>query len=309
MKEFFEGELFIDIKNFFKETAERIGNISEPGKPFILKAFITIVALLASLSVAMIVLESVDDNPDEEVTTEINGESISTTEPTTEYVQVRDLQTSILFGLKDENNNLHLLFLAEVDSTEQKLKAFFIDPSAVCKVNNAEGNMNQHLQLGGANQLVNAVRVYADVEVEKYLIGDEKSFISLLRYLGELEIDVPKSVSYNHAGLNYIIDKGKQVMTPDTLLKYFLYLSSDTEKNDDKLKELCSIFASKLFDCESSQQAQDNFGSVIGFFETDISAMDFAENKGAVMKLSHGLVENFEAYNTLVEFKGLKEED
>ncbi len=309
MKEFFDSELFTDIKNFFKEAAERIGNISEPGKPFILKAFITIVVLLASLSVGMIVLESVKNDPVEEVTTEALDEATSATQETTEYIPVNDLQTDILFGLKDESNNLHLLFIANVDSTTNKVKAFFMDPSSVCKVKKAEGSMNYHLQRGGVTQLVAAAQQYTGVEIKKYLVGDEKSFVSLLRYMGELEVDVPKSVSYNHAGLNYIIDKGKQLMTPDMLMKYFLYLSSDTEKNSDKLRELCSLFAATLFDCESSQQAQDNFGSVIGFFETDISAMDFSENKGAVMKFSHELLLNFEAYNTLVDFKGLGEEE
>lgn len=308
MKEFFESELFKDIQRFFKDAAERIGNISEPGKPLIIKGFIAIIALLTALSLGMIVLESVQKEP-EVTTTQAEGEVTTTTQPTTSLVIQKDLKTNILFCLDDENNKIHLLFLADVDSTTQKFKVFFIDPASVCKVNEIEGTMNYHLQTGGVTQLTEAVSVYTDTEVEKYLVGDEKAFVSLLKYMGDLEIQVDKSVSYSHAGLSYIIDKGRQVMTPDVLLKFFLYLSSDTNENSEKLKELCSLFASTLFDCEDSQQAQDNFGSVIGFFETNISAMDFSENKAAVMKLSHELMLNFEAYNTLVEFKGLVEEE
>lgn len=308
MKEFFDSELFNDIKNFFKDAAERIGNISEPGKPFILKSFIAIIALLTTLSIGMMVIDSFEEKT--EVTTTLpEYEAETTTETTTEYIAVKDLQTNILFCLDDENNNIHLLFLADVDSTTQKLKVFFIDPASVCKAKEIEGNMNYHLKLGGITQLVAAVGVYTGVEVDKYLMGDEKALVSLLKYMGDLEIQVDKNISYSHAGLNYIIDKGRQVMTPDVLLKYFLYLSTNTVENSEKLKEICSLFASTLFDCASSQEAQDNFGSVIGFFETNISAMDFSENKGAVMKLSHELMLNFEAYNTLVEFKGLAEEE
>lgn len=308
MKEFFDSELFNDIKNFFKEAAERIGNISEPGKPVILKAFIAIVALIASLSVGMIVLESVEKDSD--VTTAVVDGAVveSTTQATTEYLLEKDLQTNILFCLDDENNKIHLLMLAEVDSTTQKLRVFIMDPASVCKANNYEGNMNFHLRTGGVAQLVAAVSQYTGVNVEKYLVGDEKAFVSLLKFIGDLEIDVEKKVSYDHAGLSYIIDKGRQVMTADALLKYFLYLSDNSQEQTEKIKDLCSVFASKLFDCETSQEAQDNFGSVIGFFETNISAMDFSENKAAVMKLSHGLNLNFETYLTLVEFKGLDEE-
>lgn len=309
MKEFFDSELFNDIKNFFKEAIERIGNISEPGKPVILKAFIAAVALIASLSIGMIVLESVEK--DSEVTTTLaEGEEISsTTQATTEFLVEKELHTNILFCLDDENNNIHLLMLAEIDSTTHKLKAFFMDPASVCKANNSEGDMNYHLQTGGVTQLVAAVSQYTGVDVEKYLLGDEKAFVSLLKFIGDLEIEVEKSVSYDHAGLSYIIDKGRQVMTADVLLKYFLYLSDNSQEQTEKLRNVCSLFASKLFDCETSQEAQDNFGSVIGFFETNISAMDFSENKAAVMKLSHDLNFNFETYLTLVEFKGLAEEE
>lgn len=309
MKEFFESELFKNIKRIFKDAMERIGNISEPGKPLIIKGFIAIIALLVTLSVGIVAIESVKKDP-EETTTLVNEEQeISTTVTTTvPVIAQKELRTNILFGLDDENNNLHLLFLAEVDSTTKKLKVFFLDPSSICSVNEKEGTLNNHFKSGGVTQLVNAVRVYTDVDFEKYLIGDEKAFVSLIKYMGDLEIDVEKSVSYNHGGLSYIIDKGTQVMTPDALLKFFLYLSTDTEENSKKIRELCSLFASKLFDCGDSQQAQDNFGSVIGFFETNISAMDFAENKFAVMKMAHELMLNFEAYNTLIEFKGLDEE-
>lgn len=308
MKEFFDSELFKNIERFFKDAAERIGNISEPGKPLIIKGFIAIVAVLATLSVGIMAIESVKKEP-EITTTAVQQQDVSTTVATTSPIAQKELRTNILFGLDDENNRLHLLFLAEIDSSEKKLKAFFIDPLSVCKVNEKEGTMNYHLQAGGITQLVNAVSIYADVEIDKYLLGDEKAFISLIKYMGDLEINVEKSVSYNHAGLSYIIDKGRQVMTPDALLKFFLYLSTDTAENAEKIKEICSLFASTLFDCPDSQQAQDNFGSVIGFFETNISAMDFSENKFAVMKLSHELILNFEAYTTLIDFKGLNEEE
>ena len=100
MKEFFESELFENIKRFFRDAAERINNISEPGKPFIIKAFISVVAMLSTLSIAMIVLE-VAQKP-EEVTTDVFEEVstaaqiIETTEPSK-----KELQASILFGLDD----------------------------------------------------------------------------------------------------------------------------------------------------------------------------------------------------------------
>ena len=71
---------------------------------------------------------------------------------------------------------------------------------------------------------------------------------------------------------------------------------------------LFALFGKTLFDPGDSQKAQDNFGSVIGFFETNISALDFSGNKIAAMKVAHDLSMRLEAYNSLAEFRGPIEE-
>lgn len=309
MKEFFDSELFKDMQRFFKNTAERIGNISEPGRPFIIKAFIAVIVLLAALSMVMIVLDAFEDRPQQESTTLAEGDTTTTAPVETTAMPVQHLKTNILFCLDDENNNIHLLMLTSVDTYSGKVKLLFIDPSSACQANEIVGNMNHHLKSGGVAQLALAVSEYTGVEVNKYLLGDEKAFVSLMKYMGDLEVNVEKSISYSHGGLSYIIDKGRQIMTSDVLLKYMLYLSNNTNECADKIRELSALFAKTLFDCESSQQAQDNFGSVIGFFETNISAMDFSENKFAVIKMSRELMLNLEAYNSLAEFKGLTPEE
>lgn len=307
MKEFFESELFEDIKRFFRSTAERINNISEPGKPFIIKAFLTVIGLLSTLSIAMVVLE-VAQRPAETVTDVYADQTTTEAVVETTAPSEKELQASILFGLDDENKNLHLLFVMSLDSAEGKTKIFFLDKEAVCKVNEVEGSMDYHYKNGGVSQLVLAASQYTSISIDRYLVGDEKAFTNLIRYMGDLEIDVEESISYTLAGLSYIIDKGKQVMTPDMLLKYFVYLCNDTVRYNENIREIFALFASTLFDCEDSQQAQDNFGSVIGFFETNISALDFSENKLAAMKLSHELMLRLEAYNSLAEFNGYVQE-
>lgn len=309
MKEFFDSELFKDIKRFFKDAADRIGNISEPGKPVIIKAFAALIAVLATLSLGMIIIDSFEDKPQEQTTTAAEGDITTTEVIETTALPVQHLQTNILFCLDDENNNIHFLMLADVDTVEGRIKLLFIDPTSICQANEIVGNMNFHLKTGGVTQLTKAVSVYTGTEINKYLVGDEKAFVSLMKYMGDLEIDVDKTISYNHGGLSYIIDKGTQTMTSDVLLKFFLYLSSNTSENAEKIKEVASLFSKILFDHEDSQQAQDNFGSVIGFFETNISAMDFSENKFAVIKMSRDLIPSLETYDSLAEFKGITEEE
>lgn len=304
MKEFFDNELFDSIKRFFEAVSEKFRNIREPGKPLIIKGFIAIMLALTTLSVGMIILEREENNP--QVTTTLAPEGVSST--TAEALTMPDrsqLKTNILFGLDSAEDDVHLLFVLSLDSETGESRIFFLEPTAICKVNEIEGSLIYHLTNGGVSQLVLAVSEYTGLEIDRYLVGDEKAFISFIKYLGDIEIDVKDSISYTHDGLSYIIDKGAQVMTADMLLKYVVYLCDDTETYAENLRVLFAQLAKLLFDCEDSQKAQDNFGNVIGCFETNISALDFSENKHAVMNLAHELMLKLEAYNSLAEFKGL----
>lgn len=307
MKELFDSELFEGVRNFFSKISEKFRSIPEPSTGFIIKVFIVIIAGLSALSISTVILESGDD--DAQQTTE--AEVITTTEAEAITMPERgELKTNILFGLDNaEEGGAHLLFVLSLDSESEKSKIFFLDPEAVCKVNEIEGSLEYHLENGGVSQLVLAVSEYMDAEIDRYLVGDEKDFIELIKHLGDVEIDVKESISYNHNGLSYIIDKGVQVMTPDMLLKYFVYLCDDTVTYGETLRLIFAQFAKMLFDRDTSQQAQDNFGKVIGYFETNISALDFSENKLAVMKLVKELSLKLEAYNSLAEFRASGEQE
>lgn len=304
MKEFFESELFVKIKNYTEYLLERFRNIREPGRPFVIKMFICVVAFLATLSIGMMILEGIEKSP-EETTVPLEAESTTVQQTEISAVSENELKTNLLFALDNEKDELTLLFVLSLDSEEKESKIFFIDPTAACRVNEIDGDMNYHHKNGGISQLVLAVSEYTGVEISRYLAGDDKAFTNLIRYIGDMEIDVKESVNYTHDGLSYIIDEGKQVMTPDMLLKYFIYLCSDTEKHNESIRSLLALFAKTLFDSGDSQQAQDNFGSVIGYFETNISALDFSENKVAAIKLAHDIMLRLKAYNSLAEFKGL----
>ncbi len=308
MKEFFESELFEDIRRLFDKITEKYNNIREPGKPLIIKGFIAIILCLSALSASMIILEGVGEKP-QETTVDVMAQQISAQETEAENSVRGQLKTNILFGLDNEEGDLHLLIVMALDSETGESKMLFLDPKAVCRVNEIEESLVYHLKNGGASQLVLAVKEYTGLDIARYLVGDEKAFVSLVKYLGDIEVDVKNAISYNHDGLNYIIDKGVQVMTPDMLLKYLVYLSSDTQKYSESIRSLLAVFGKMLFDCEDSQQAQDNFGKVIGFFETNISALDFSENKAAAMKLAPELTLRLKAYNSLAEFRGITTEE
>ncbi len=306
MREFFESELFEDIRRIYNNIAEKFRSIREPSPGFLIKAFVLLISVLSAASVASIILESEKNKPQQEVEV---SDQLTTTEVQAITMPSRgELKSNILFGLDNAEGETHLLFVLSLDSETEKAKIFFLEPTAVCKVNEIEGSLDEHLRNGGVSQLVLAVSEYMDMEISRYLVGDEKAFISLIKYMGDVEINVEESISYNHNGLSYIIDKGVQVMTPDMMLKYLVYLSDDTVAYSEKIRLIFAQFAKTLFDKETSQQAQDNFSKIIGYFETNISALDFSENKLPIMNFAHELSLKLEVYNSLAEFKGLNSE-
>ncbi len=306
MDKFLSSELIENIKRLFSDIAGKLSYINNPGKNVLIKAFSALIAILAAISLIFVILEAGDDKPDE--TTTSDESMLSTSETSETSHEISELKSNILFCLKGTQNNIRLLFLLQLDNTAEKLNVIFLEPTSVCETNNMMGNMNFHIQKGGVTQLIMAVERYTSFDVNRYVVGDEKALTSFVRTVGDVEINVRESISYNHEGLSYIIDDGKQVMTPDSLLKYIIYLSDNREENMQSVCEFIAVFAQKLFDCNSSQTAQDNFDDVVGYFDTNISAMDFSENKAAVMELSHDFLSKLRPINNLSELQETTEQ-
>lgn len=302
MKDFLTGPFLDKIKRIFNDITGKLSYIGNPNKNVIIKVFALAVGLIAMVSLVFIVLEVKDGKQPTTSTTgdELTETGTSTTSTTQAEIDA-DLKANILFCLDNETNDIHMLFLLQLDSTEKKANAVFIDSTSICQANNELASMNDHFKKGGITQLMMAVEKYTGLSVDRYLLGDEKALTGFVRELGDVQVNVKEPISYSHDGLSYIIDDGEQIMTPDILLKYIIYLADNRMDNATSLYEIICTLARMLFDCEDAQTALDNFGSVIGYFETNISAMDFSENKEAVMGLARDVYNVLRPVNNVAE--------
>ena len=216
------------------------------------------------------------------------------------FFEQEDIEGNCLFILTDNNKErIHTLALVRLDSVNDSVRISFIDPNTKQSVGNQNGTMHKHLRNGGVSELVWAVTEKYKISVERYLMGDELAFTKLMSKFGNIEVEVENRISHEHNGVSFIIESGLQTLTPDMMLKYFLYLSDKIEQNKDKAVKSMMIYADNIFggadEIQDAQQLQqyesemeESFETMLGFFETDISALDYSRYKNAMKSLYEG---------------------
>lgn len=292
MQDFFDNEYVQKAKALLEKISSTSIFQRTPSKKFLIVGFCCIIGVLLLISGVSVINRGGSD--DEETTTDVSetGASLEST------FEQKQLESNCLFVLTDnDKEKIKALILVRLDSVNDSVRISFIDPSVKQSVGNHNTTMHKHLRNGGVSELVWAVCEKYKISIERYLLGDEAAFVKLMSDFGNIEMDIDKKISHSHNGVSFIIDKGLQTLTPDMMLKYFLYLSDTIENNTDKAVKAMMIYACNIF-CESEQTDEQGdanedtlkhrFENILGYFETDISALDYSRYKSAMKSLCSG---------------------
>lgn len=249
-----------------------------PEKKSVVIAFGLLIVVIALVSGAFVLAEKRGD----EGQTTASAESSFAVKSAADY---KELKANFLFVLNDEDV-IKLLCAVRLNSDQGTARVAFIDPDTQCTVNNIGGSMHDHLRNGGIKELLWAVGEYANISIERYIIGDEGDFTALMRHMGDIETFIEENVVYSHDGLSFIIEKGDQALTPDMMLKYFLYLCENQPGMCHKIAEMMALYAETLFFDEDGSKIDSSFSALMSTMETNISALDLAEYKATVLALA-----------------------
>lgn len=275
--------LFIDK---VKELFEKIDGLSflnkTPSKKFLITAFSAIIVIIGSLSLLTVISENTDGTTDTAQSTQVGNSYAETTQLPAEEL----LGNFLLVLTEDGSENIELIALARLDSASRRVSISFLEKKMRSNVNGLDGTMQEHLENGGITELVWAVGEYAGISIERYIIGDEENFISLMKALGDISLNIEEKVSHTHLGIPFIIESGIQSLSADIMLKYFVYLCESYDTLPDKLIETMIIYGKKMFDSDDSSVLDKSFSSMIKHFSTDISVVDFTRYKKAVQSLA-----------------------
>lgn len=269
-----------------KELFEKIDSVSflnrTPSKRFLITAF-TLVVLFIGVFSAVTVISETGGNENETTDMQSTDEFVSALSEK----DMQDICGNFLFVLtRDGNEKIELLSLMRMDSENNRVSISFVNPEEKTSVNGIVGTMQEHLENGGINELVWSIGEFADISIERYIIGDEQNFIDFMKSLGEIELNISEKVNYTHRGIPIIIEEGVQALSADIMLKYFVYLCENYNLVPEKIAEAMIIYGKKMFDSSDDSVLDDSFGKMIKHFSTDISVVDFTNYRKAVKKLA-----------------------
>ena len=259
------------------------------------------VAVLFLTLLSAVVIKSEKDK-EKETTVPVDASSSVYTE------SLKGEDTSSAFNIllaftKDGTDGLQHLSVLHADPATAEVKITFIPVNAKISVNNYEGSMKNHLKNGGITELLWAVGEYEEIGIPYYIYCDRKGFSEFMKFLGETEITLEKRISHDYNGINFIIEKGNQKLTADMMLKYFVYLCDRETLSQKEICNLFSVLFEKLVSHENPQSVSDSFDGIINNINTNISAMDIANNLPLILSFSrNGSIENIKIVDTADEF-------
>lgn len=243
-----------------------------PGKKTLIVGFILIILALALFSVITLIDEN-SKTPAAD-STEIDPALLN---PSANHLSAR-----LVFAFTDtEKTKVLSIMSADFSSKDKQLVYSFISPASVIEYNGTTATLSEHFAAGGAGQLIPAVNALTATDCDRYIVADDNSFGRLLQLLGDTEVTIENRISYDHNGVSFIIDEGQQTLTPDMMLKYYLYLITNDSLNGEKIASIIINCFERLL----SSEDETAFESAIGYFETDISAQDYSNNKELLRSL------------------------
>lgn len=249
---------------------------------FILKAFGILVALISTVSIAVVISE-VTDKPEDETTLPIETTAVS--EAAGLFESRNEIKGNFLLLLNaEESRDVYLVAVVRLDSESNTMNIAFLNKNSTCSVGDFSGTLIDHYNEGGAKQLMWAVGEYTGISIERYLVGNEDSFQKFCNLLGNVHINIPERVSHSYEGLGYIIEKGEQNLTPSMFMRYFLYLcSKDLSEN---ISNIMVLMGMEVFSAEDEDTLQKNLDTFGKYFDTNISAVDLGRYKGALCRMA-----------------------
>ncbi len=270
------------VMAFIDKIIEKVNNISflnfKPATKTVAIVFSLAIFLIAAVSGVMVISELSSEDP-AEIT---DAETTQATEVVSSYQVIKG---NFLLALT-YHDDIELLAVARLDSESKTMKMSFLSPETYCSFNNLSGTMDEHYDNGGITELLWAVGEYAHISIERYILADESAFLSLIEHIGEMQVVLEHSVVCGQDAASFIIEEGQQSLIPAMMTKYFYYLCENQPEYNEEIVDVMAIYSKSLFSAEDENKTKSNFEYMISCLDTNISALDFGNNKEPILSLA-----------------------
>ncbi len=209
----------------------------------------------------------------------------TTSAPTTEKPDSIVLQGDALFLVAvtdDDGKEARFINLIDVNLGEKTVRVLPFDHTEKSKQH--KSSYEKVLLESGIKELVSAAESDRRVDIDRYILFTDTGYKSVFRTLGDITVRVNKDIEYDTPDMFLELKRGENTIAPEKVFKYMKYIC-ETEKGYECSRLNAEIIVSAFegfYNIEKFNSADTLFSKLINYCKSDISIVDYTENKDKI---------------------------
>ncbi len=212
-------------------------------------------------------------------------EESTTTPQTTEKADSIVYEGEALFLVavtSDDGKHTRFINLIDVNLGDKTIRVIPFDHSA--KGKDSKLTFGKILSTKGVKELVSCVENDLNVNIDKFVLLTDTGYKSVFRALGDVTVKVDKDVEYDTPDMFLELKRGENTIAPEKVFKYMKYIC-ETEKGYECSRLNAEVVVSAFeafYSIEKFNSADALFSKLINYCKSDISIVDYTENKDKI---------------------------
>lgn len=210
----------------------------------------------------------------------------STTAPITtekaDFIVYEDKALFLVAVTSDDGKELRFVNLVDVDLGEKNIRIVPFDHTVKSK--SEKLSYEKVLVNSGIKELVSSVEADMNINVDRYILLTDTGYKSVFRALGDIMVKVNKDIEYDTPDMFFELKRGDNTIAPEKVFKYMKYIC-ETEKGYECSRLNAEIVVSAFeafYNIEKFNYADTLFSKLINYCSSDISIVDYTENKDKI---------------------------
>ena len=214
-----------------------------------------------------------------------SDEESTSSVPTTENIDNVVLLGDALFLVavtSDDGKEVRFFNLIDVNLGDKTVRVLPFDH--IEKSKQLKSTYEKVLLNSGVKELISAIESDKQVDIDRYVLFTDSGYKSVFRALGDVTVRVNKDVEYDTPDMFLELKKGENTIAPEKVFKYMKYIC-ETEKGFECSRLNAEIIVSSFeafYNNEKFNYADTLFSKLINYCESDISIVDYTENKDKI---------------------------
>lgn len=182
----------------------------------------------------------------------------------------------------DDGKQVRFINLVDVNLGEKSIRIIPFDHT---EKNKQEKTTYEKILLNkGVKELVSLVEEDLSVDIDRYTLFTDTGYKSVFRALGDVTVRVNKDIEYDTPDMFLELKRGDNTIAPEKVFKYMKYIC-ETEDGYECSRVNAEIIVSAFeafYNIEKFNYADTLFSKLINYCKSDISIVDYTENKDKI---------------------------